>query len=158
MVDADGAVTLEQIAAALTGAGLLVAHRGLSYERWFTPVGFDVSGCPVDPVYAIAVSASGGPHALGDDGWRLEESCVLCAVIAAATVAFARHVLTTELLVEDDQVPALDPETALQSLVSWLEADEPPVSDVVDALQATAADLRGGADAPGTGRQPDAVA
>lgn len=148
----DDAVTLDHIAAVLSGARALVARRGLSYETWFAPTGYDISACPVDPVYAIALSAAGGPHALGDDGWQLEESCVLCAVIAAATVAFARHVLHTELLVDDDdQVPALDPETALQALVSWLEADEPPVSDVVDALAATAADLRGGADAPGAG-------
>lgn len=142
-------MTLQRVAAALSRASGTIRRNGLAYETWFSPIGDDVSAWPMDPICAIATAVAGAPHGLGDDDWALADDCVQCAVIAAAAVAFATHIRVTEHLIEDGSPIVLTPHAALVTLVGWLEADHPPVSDVAEALEATAADLRGVlADAP----------
>lgn len=138
-------VIVERVAQALADARVLIARNGLAYDCWFTPYGpdVDVSACPMDPMCAIAVAVTGEPHGLAEDDWRLDEGCVMCAIIAAAAVAFATHVMVTENLIDEEQPPPkLTAHDAMELLIAWLEADLPPVRDVVEAFDATAADLR----------------
>lgn len=142
---AAAAVDFRRVAAALAEARGLIAAAGLSYEAWFIRIGPDVdlTACPMDPVCAIVVAAAGEPHGLTDDDLRLEADCATCAVIAAAVIAFGRHVAVTEQLFEDGQMPRrLTATAAVQLIISWIEADVPPTSVVQEALIATAAEIR----------------
>jgi hypothetical protein len=132
------------VAAALSQACDLITTNGLAYTEWWMPVSDNVRDCPIDPVAAIAVAVCDSLHGLRSDDLAMHAGCKWCAIISAAIVAFAGHILDTELL-DDPPSGGMSPYEAMQLIIAWIEGDRPPVSVVAEALAQTARNVEAAA-------------